>query len=127
MKTTLPTRLAQVVAASILIFASVMKFKGDPGAIEIFTKLEMEPGGRYIAAIFEMLAGLLLLSSFAAFGSVLAIGMMAGALIAHATRLGLEVNNDGGALVGQLAIVLLSSLFVAISRRKEIPIIGSSF
>ena len=126
MKIAIPTRVAQIVSAVILIIAAVMKFKGDPGAVEIFTTLEMEPTGRYLAGIFEMFAGLLLLSTHAALGSILAIGMMTGALIAHATRLGMVVNDDGGALVFQLAIVLVSSLFVAYSRRREIPVIGKS-
>ncbi len=60
MNVSIPTRVAQFVAAAILIFAAVMKFKGDPGAVFIFSELEMEPGGRYIAAVFEMIAGLLL-------------------------------------------------------------------
>ncbi|MBZ0115209.1 MAG: DoxX family protein [Thermoanaerobaculia bacterium] len=120
------TRTAQGVAAMFLLIASVQKFIGDPGSIEIFSSLEMEPTGRYLIAVIELVAALLLLSPLAALGSLLVVGVMCGAIIAHVTQLGLVVNDDGGGLVGMLVVVLLCAGYVLISRRKELPLVGDT-
>ena len=120
------TYVAQVVAALLLAFVSVMKLRGDPGSIAIFTSLDMEPTGRYIIGVVELAAALLLLSPFAASGSVLALGVIGGAVLAHVTQLGLVVNGDGGRLVGMLLVVLLCSGYVLVTRRKELPIVGGT-
>ncbi len=120
------TWAAQGVAASLLLMASTMKFMGAPGSVEVFVTLGMEPAGRYLIAIIELVAGLLLLSPLAAVGSVIVVAVMCGAIIAHVTQLGLEVNNDGGMAVGMLVAVLLCSGYVLASRRKEIPIVGET-
>lgn len=120
------TLAAQGIAATLLLATSVMKFMSDPGSVEIFVVLEMEPTGRYLIAVVELVAALLLLSPFAAVGSVFAVSVMCGAIIAHVTQLGLVVNDDGGMLVGLLTMVLVTSCYVLISRRREIPLVGST-
>lgn len=120
------TRTAQWIAATLLLLAAVMKFIGDPGSVEVFVGLDMEPAGRYIIAVIELVAALLLLSPFAALGSVIAVAVMCGAIIAHLTQLGLVVDNDGGRLVGMLVVVLLCAGYVLVSRRKEIPFVGDT-
>ncbi len=120
------TRTAQGVAAILLLMASVMKFIGDPASVEVFASLEMEPTGRYVIATIELVAALLLLSPFAALGSLLVVGVMLGAIIAHVTQIGLVVNDDGGRLVGILVVVLLCAGYVLISRRKELPLVGDT-
>ncbi len=120
------TYIAQGVAAILLVIASGMKFIGHEHSIAIFEALEMEPNGRYIIAIIELGAAILLLSSYAGVGSVLAVGVMFGAVIAHLTKLGLVVNDDGGLLVGMLLVVFVCAGYVMVSRRREIPMVGGS-
>ncbi len=120
------TRTAQGIAAMLLFMASIMKFMGDPGSIEIFASLGMEPTGRYVIAVIELLAGLLLLSAYAALGSVIVVAVMCGAIIAHVTQLGFVVNDDGGMLFGMLVVVLLCASTVLVLRRKEIPLVGDT-
>jgi hypothetical protein len=72
----------------------------------------------------ELMAALLLLSPYAAFGSVIAVADICGAIMAHVTRFGLVVNDDGGRLVGMLVTVLLCAVYVMISPRKETPLVG---
>ncbi len=120
------TRAAQSVAALLLLVAAIMKLIGDPGSVEVFVRLGMDPTGRYLVAVIELLGALLLLSPFAALGAVIAVSVMCGAIIAHVTQLGLVVNDDGGVLVGMLVVVLLCSGYVVISRRKEIPFVGDT-
>ncbi len=121
------TRIAQGVVALLLFFAATQKFIGEPGTVEVFVGLDMEPTGRYVIAVIELMAALLILSPFAALGSVIAVSVMCGALIAHVTHLGLVVNNDGGMLVCMLVVVLLCAAYVLVSRRKEIPLVGDTF
>ena len=120
------TRTAQGVAAILLLMASVMKLSGDAASVAVFTSLEMEPTGRYVIATIELVAALLLLSPFAALGSLLVVGVMLGAIIAHVTQIGLVVNDDGGRLVAILGVVLLCAGYVLISRRKELPLVGDT-
>ena len=120
------TYAAQGIASMLLFGASIMKFTGDPGSIEVFSSLGMEPTGRYVIAIIEMAAALLLLSPLAAAGSVLVVGVMCGAVIAHVSQLGLSVNGDGGMMVGMLFMVLMCAAYVMVSRRKEIPVVGGT-
>ncbi len=121
------TRAAQGIVALLLFFAATQKFIGDPGTVEVFVGLGMEPAGRYVIAVIELAAALLILSPFAALGSVIAVSVMCGAIIAHVTQLGLVVNNDGGRMVGMLVVVLLCAGYVLVSRRKEIPLVGDTF
>jgi len=120
------SRAAQGIAAMLLLVAATMKLIGDPGSIEIFVRLGMEPAGRYMVAVIELIAALFLLSPFAALGSVITVAVMCGAIIAHLTQLGLVVNDDGGMLVAMLVVVLLCAGYVLVSRRKEIPFVGDT-
>lgn len=120
------TYTAQAVAAALMLTAAVLKFIGNTNSVAIFDSLDMEPTGRYVIAAVEVAGAMLLLSPFAALGSVLVVGVMCGAIIAHVTQLGLVVNNDGGQLVGMLGVVLLSASYVLVSRRKEIPLVGDT-
>ena len=120
------TRVAQGLAAMILTAAAVMKFMRAPVSFVVFELLDMEPAGRYLVATIEITAALLLLSPFAALGSLIAVGVMCGAIIAHATQLGLFVNDDGGRLVGMLVMAAMSSGFVLVTRRKELPLLGKN-
>lgn len=126
MKQKMFTRAARGIAAILLLMAAGMKFIGDPAAIEIFVRLDMEPAGRFVVAFVEVLAALLLVSPFAALGSLLAVAIMLGASIAHATQLGIVVNDDGGMLFGMLLLVLACSSYVLVSLRKKIPLVGDT-
>jgi len=120
------TRAAQGVAALILLIASGMKFVGEPGSVEVFVELGMEPTGRYLIACIELSASLLLLSPYAALGSVVALSVMCGAVIAHVSQLGFALSGDGVMQLGLLASVLTCSIYVLIARRSELPFIGEN-
>ncbi|HEX9642014.1 MAG TPA: DoxX family protein, partial [Candidatus Krumholzibacteria bacterium] len=82
--------IAQVVAAAILLQTLFFKFSGAPEPVHIFTTLGAEPWGRYASGVAELIAGILLLiPSRAAWGALLAAGVMAGAIVSHLTVLGI--------------------------------------
>ena len=82
--------ILQILVACVLGASAVAKLAGNAESIMIFENLGMEPGGRYLIAILELAAALLLLIPFSVnWGAILAWGVMSGALIAHLTKLGL--------------------------------------
>ena len=96
------------------------KFSGSEESVYIFSRLGMEPWGRIATGVFELIASILILypkTTF--FGSALAIGLMSGAVIAHLSKLGIVVKNDGGQLFIYALLVLVSSLILAILCRND--------
>jgi hypothetical protein len=116
----------QILAAIILGQTLFFKFTGAEESRYIFTTLGVEPWGRYGTGTLELIAVILLLTPrTAALGAVLAMGLMGGAILSHLTKLGIEVQGDGGLLFGLALTTLLAAAVVAFLRRGEIPIVGS--
>jgi putative oxidoreductase len=114
--------LCRMVAAVILLQTLFFKFSGAPESVYIFSKLGVEPWGRYGAGVMELIAAALLLTPrFAWAGGLLAFAVMAAAVAAHLTVLGLVVQNDGGLLFGLALTVLICSLVTVFLHRRQIP------
>lgn len=115
----------QVIAGSILAYASYGKIVGDPTSSFIFASLEMGSQGRFLIGVLEVFASILLLTPFVPhWGALLGFSLMLGALIAHFTRLGIEVNGDGGRMFTLLLVVLFSTVSILFIRRRRLPFIG---
>ncbi len=115
---------AQIVAAGILAVAMAPKFTGAQEAIDTFTTLGVEPWGRYVTAIVELVAVVLLVAPLRqhALGALVAVGLMVGALGGHAWKLGFS--GDAAAMAGMAVVVLIASLVVLYLRRQELPLVG---
>ena len=112
---------ARLVAAGVLLQTLYFKFSGAPESVYIFTTLGMEPWGRIGSGIAELVASALLLwTGTAGFGGLLAAALMGGAIISHLTRLGIEVQGDGGLLFVLAWIVLLCSVATVAIHRAEL-------
>jgi len=130
----LPTSLlvvswsCRIVAAVILLQTLYFKFRGAEESIYIFTKVGLEPGGRYASGFAELFAAILLLfPRTVAFGGMLAVGVMVGAIGSHLTKLGIVVKDDGGLLFALAVSVFVCSIVATIIHRRQIPFIGSIF
>lgn len=118
----------QIVAAAILFQTLFFKFTGAEESVYIFTKLGAEPWGRIGSGIAELVAaGLLLSGRLSIYGAGMGMGVMAGAIGSHLTKLGIEVKDDGGLLFALAWTVFLSSALVVWLRRSEIPVLGPRF
>lgn len=114
----------QVVAALILLQTLFFKFTGAEESVYIFTTLGMEPWGRIGSGVAELIAAaLLLIPGKQAYGAVLALGVMAGAIMSHLTTLGIVVQNDGGLLFALALIVFGCSAAVGFMHRRQLPIV----
>jgi uncharacterized membrane protein YphA (DoxX/SURF4 family) len=112
----------RLVAAVILLQTLFFKFSGAPESVAIFTDLGMEPGGRILIGVIELItAVLLLIPQSAAYGGLLGAGVMTGAILGHITKLGFAGEMFP---LGMLAIlVFLCCVVVMFLHREQIPII----
>lgn len=120
--------IGQIVVAVILLQTLYFKFTGAPESVYIFTTLGLEPWGRFGSGVAELIAAILLLiPATAGIGAVLALGVICGAIMAHLTKLGIQVQGDGGLLFGLALTVFVGSLLVAWIRRGQIPVVRNFF
>jgi hypothetical protein len=120
--------IAQVIAAGILAQTLFFKFTGAPESKFIFSTLGAEPWGRLGSGVVELIAVvLLLIPRTAVFGAGLAMGVMVGAIGSHLTKLGIEVQGDGGLLFGLAVTTFVLAGLVLVLRRRQLLDILASF
>lgn len=116
----------QIVVILILANPAWNKLTGAPEEVALFTQLNMEPAGRHIIGFLEALAiVLLLIPSSVTWGAILTLGLMSGAFIAHATRIGF--GGDIAALSLFLGATFLSALGILILRNRELSFLRDAF
>ncbi|MEQ9424992.1 MAG: DoxX family protein [Cyclobacteriaceae bacterium] len=116
----------RVIVSVILLQTLFFKFTGAEESIYIFSTMGMEPWGRYLTGIIELIAGvMLLLPRYYHIGAVASLGVISGAVFSHLTVLGIEVMGDGGYLFFLALVVMISSLFIIIYEKdKLLKLIG---
>jgi uncharacterized membrane protein YphA (DoxX/SURF4 family) len=114
--------ICRIAAAVILLQTLFFKFTGAEESVYIFTKVGLEPWGRYGSGVAELIASVLLLTPrFVWAGALLAFSVMAGAIVSHLTVLGIVVQNDGGLLFGLALTVAVCSVVTVYLHRRQIP------
>jgi hypothetical protein len=112
---------AKILSAVILLQTLFFKFTAAPESVYIFSSIGLEPWGRVGIGVLELVAAtLILIPATTVIGSLLAIGLMTGALFFHLTKLGISVQNDGGQLFIYALIVLTSSLCLVFIFRNDL-------
>ncbi len=120
MKKILPQLLC-VIVAIILIQTLRFKFTAHPDSVYIFTKVGLEPYGRIGTGIVELIAGILLIIPKTAWiGAMLTLGIIGGAIMMHLTKLGIEINNDGGTLFIVAIVTFVLSAIILWMKRKQV-------
>jgi hypothetical protein len=117
--------LLRAIAAVILLQTLFFKFTAAKESVYIFSTLGMEPWGRIGSGVVELIAAaLLLFPPTVAYGAVLSIGVIGGAIFFHLTKLGIKLPavDDNGELFALAVIVFLCSLAVLVMHRRELPI-----
>ncbi|MDA0348431.1 MAG: DoxX family protein [Verrucomicrobia bacterium] len=116
----------RILTAVILIQTLRYKFTGHVDSVQIFTELGMEPAGRIVIGVLELIAGILLLvPSTVAWGAILAWGVMTGAMIGHFTHLGFA--GDRLSLFLLAIAVWASSAVLLVLHSSQIPVIRHMF
>lgn len=118
----------RILVALIFIQTLFFKFTGAPESKYIFTTLmgeEMEAVGRIGSGLVELVASvLLLIPRTGAYGALLALATISGAIFSHLTVLGVTVNDDGGTLFGMAIGVFVLSLAILFIHRRDLPLVG---
>jgi uncharacterized membrane protein YphA (DoxX/SURF4 family) len=124
MKKILPW-IARLVAAVILLQTLFYKFSASEESVYIFSTLHAEPWGRIGSGIMELIASILILiPRTTAWGSLLGLGIMGGAILSHIFVLGPVVKGDGGLLLIYAILVFISCLYLVWIYRKSLPILN---
>ena len=115
----------RLIVAAILIQTLRFKFTAHPESVYIFETVGLEPYGRIAIGVLELIAGILLLIPKTIWlGATLTIGVLGGAIFMHLTKLGIEINNDGGVLFFTALVTFVISIIILYRNRKEIPLIN---
>jgi uncharacterized membrane protein YphA (DoxX/SURF4 family) len=111
----------RILAALILLQTLYFKFTAQPESVQLFTELGMEPWGRIGTGIVELIAGILILiPRTTLLGSLIGLGLMAGAIFFHLTKLGIKFGGDH-ILFAYAVITFICCLVLIIIHRKNIP------
>ena len=105
--------LTQIALAAMFLFAGGLKLTGSPEMVGVFDAIGIGQWFRYLTGSIEVVSAVaLLVPAWAAFGALLLIPTMAGAVITHLFIVG------GSA--APAAVLLLGSLAVAWARRDQL-------
>ncbi|MGC1204909.1 MAG: DoxX family membrane protein [Flavobacteriaceae bacterium] len=117
--------LLRIIVAIILIQTLRFKFTAHPDSVYIFETVGLEPYGRIGIGVLELIAGILLLIPKTVWaGAMLTLGVIGGAIFMHLTKLGVEINNDGGVLFTTAILTFVLSACILFLYRKDIPFIN---
>lgn len=111
----------RILAALILLQTLYFKFTAHPQSVKLFTILGMEPWGRIGTGVCELIASILILiPRTTLLGAIMGLGLMAGAIFFHLTKLGIIFDGDAG-LFAYAVITFVCCLVLIIIYRKKIP------
>jgi uncharacterized membrane protein YphA (DoxX/SURF4 family) len=115
----------RLTAAVIMVQTLYFKFTGSEESVYIFTTAGIEPWGRILVGILELIASLLLIINLTAWiGAALSLALMSGAIFMHLTILGISVNDDGGQLFLYAITVAVCSLIVIFMNKEKIILLS---
>jgi uncharacterized membrane protein YphA (DoxX/SURF4 family) len=111
--------ILRLLAAILMLQTLFFKFTAAPESVYIFSTLKMEPWGRLLTGIAELVASMLILyPSTIAFGALLGLGIMSGAMLSHLLVLGIEIQGDGGQLFLYAVLVWISCLMLLLLHKQ---------
>ncbi|MEL7146471.1 MAG: DoxX family protein [Bacteroidota bacterium] len=114
-------RVAGFVAAIIFLQTLYFKFTGHQESVELFTKLGVEPWGRWATGIIELIASIMLIiRKTSALGALAGLGLMTGAIGSHLLVIGIDTNGDGGTLFTLAIAAFVCCAFVLVSRIDDL-------
>jgi putative oxidoreductase len=118
----------RIIVAVILIQTLRFKFLAHPDSVFIFTQAGLEPEGRIVIGFLELIAAFLIIFPRTAWlGAGLTLGVISGAIFLHLTKIGIDVQGDGGSLFYTAILIFVLSSIILWHERKKIPVLGNKF
>lgn len=118
------TLFLKIVAAFIMVQTLFFKFSGAQESVNLFTQIagKHESILRILTGVIELIASILLfIPKKTWLGAILTIGVMAGAITTHLTKIGISYNNDGGTLFIMAVITFSIGIILFLSHKKDSP------
>ncbi len=113
--------ILRIIPALIMLQTLFFKFSASAESVYIFTTLGVEPWGRILSGMMELIAGILLLiPGKTVYGAIIGAGVMAGAIMSHLTILGIEVMGDGGQLLIYALITFVCCAILVFINREQL-------
>jgi hypothetical protein len=117
----------RLLAAAILLMTLYFKFTAHPQSVRLFTILGMEPWGRIGTGVLELIASILILyPRTTGYGAVLGLGLMAGAIFFHLTKLGIVFDGDAGLFTYAVIVFVCCAILVLFYRKELLRFVGLS-
>lgn len=114
--------IAAWITTVIFLQTLFFKFTGAAESKFIFETLGVEPWGRIVSGLAELIAAVLfIIPRTRLYGGLLGMGIMSGAIASHFLFLGISIMDDGGLLFALAITSFLSSAFVVYHRKNELP------
>jgi uncharacterized membrane protein YphA (DoxX/SURF4 family) len=121
---TITAWVLRLVAAFIMLSTLYFKFTAHEQSVRLFTELGMEPWGRIGTGVFELIASVLILyPRTTGWGAGLGMGLMAGALFFHLTKLGVKFDGDYGLFTEALLAFICCGLLLLLFRRQVLDVL----
>ncbi len=115
--------ILRLLAAIILLQTLFFKFTAADESVFIFTQMGIEPWGRIVTGIAELIAAIFILNrATLLLGALLGMGIMTGAILSHIVILGIEIQEDGGQLFIYASLVWLSCVILILMNRQQLPV-----
>jgi uncharacterized membrane protein YphA (DoxX/SURF4 family) len=115
----------RLLAAVILLQTLYFKFTAHPQSVHLFTILGMEPWGRIGTGVLELIASILILyPRTTGYGALLGLGLMAGALFFHLTKLGIVFDGDAVLFIYASIVFVCCAILVFLYRNSLLKLIG---
>lgn len=110
-------RILAIISVIVLLQASYYKLIGHQESVDLFFSLGIEPYGRIIIGVLELIASLLLLfPGTALFGSIIGLSVTLGAIITHIYIPDIEIPNETRLFI--LAIIVFLCCFCVLYMRQ---------
>jgi uncharacterized membrane protein YphA (DoxX/SURF4 family) len=114
----------RLLAALIMLQTLYFKFTAKPESVELFTILGMEPWGRIGIGVLELVASILILiPRTTVYGAGLGLGLMAGAIFFHLTKLGIVFQGDAVLFIYATVTFICCALLLVIYRAQLLQLL----
>lgn len=113
--------ILKIIAAGIMLQTLYFKFSAAPESVYIFSTLGLEPYGRIGIGMLELVASIaIFVPATTAWGALLTVGLMTGAICSHLGKLGIVVMDDGGQLFMYSILVFVCASVILWIKRFQI-------
>jgi uncharacterized membrane protein YphA (DoxX/SURF4 family) len=113
--------ILKIIPAIIMLQTLYFKFTAHPQSVHLFTILGLEPYGRIGIGVAELIAVILLLiPTTTILGAIMGMGLMAGAIFSHITKLGIVFDGDA-VLFTYAVITFVCCTIIVYLHKHQIP------